>query len=206
MSPKSTNSWPSAISLRPISRLPPTSKPNSSTPSWPRFEAKFVGCVSASVTHRFSQRDEIRRSRRSHYQQALDIFIEFNDRYSQADTYQGLGIVAEDLREYEHARSYYQQALDIQIEFGDRYSQASTYNQLGFLSEAQEDYAQAQQHLQQALIIFAEFNDQHSVAQTIQILAHLYQTTQDDRLLVTVAQCLGFTPAEVQQLFAAASP
>ena len=142
---------------------------------------------------------------RSHYQQALDIFIEFGDRYTQATVYHQLGIVAEDLREYEQARSYYQQALDIQIEFGDRYSQAGTYGQLGLLAEAQQDYAQAQQHLQQALIIFAEFNDQHSVAQTIQILARLYQTTQDDRLLTAVAQCLGSTPAEVQQLFAAAS-
>ena len=142
---------------------------------------------------------------RSHHQQALDICIEFNDRYNQARIYHQLSIVAEELREYEQARSHYQQALNICIEFGDRYSQASTYGQLGLLAEAQEDYTQAQQHLQQALTIFVEFNDQHSIEITLRNLARLYQTTQDDRLLSTVAQCLNTTPAHVQQRFAAAS-
>ncbi|MBD2427836.1 tetratricopeptide repeat protein [Phormidium sp. FACHB-1136] len=140
---------------------------------------------------------------RAYYQQALDICIEFNDRYNQARIYHQLGIVAQDLREYEQARAHYQQALDIKIEFNDRYSQASTYRQLGLLAEAQEDYAQAQQHLQQALTIFVEFNDQQSVAQTVRNLARLYQTTQDDSLLAAVAQCLGTTPAQVQERFAA---
>jgi tetratricopeptide (TPR) repeat protein len=53
------------------------------------------------------------------YQQALQIYIEFNDRYSQASTYHQLGIVAQELREFEQARNDYQQALQIFIEFGD---------------------------------------------------------------------------------------
>ncbi|MEA5480377.1 tetratricopeptide repeat protein [Pseudanabaena galeata UHCC 0370] len=61
------------------------------------------------------------------YQQALAIKIEFGDRYSQASTYQQLGRVAKDLREYEEARQNYQQALVIKIEFGDRYEQAVIY-------------------------------------------------------------------------------
>ena len=143
---------------------------------------------------------------RSHYQQALDIYIEYGDRYTQATVYHQLGIVAQELREFEQARSHYQQALDIYIEYGDRYSQALTYGQLGLLSEAEKDYAQAQKHLQQALIIFVDFNDQHSAGMTVQNLARLYQTTQDDSLLTTVAQCLNITLDEVQQLFAAANP
>ncbi|WP_414565836.1 MULTISPECIES: tetratricopeptide repeat protein [unclassified Anabaena] len=43
------------------------------------------------------------------------------DRYECAGTYHQLGMVAEDLREYEQARDYYQQALEINIEFGARY-------------------------------------------------------------------------------------
>ncbi|MEQ8383256.1 MAG: CHAT domain-containing protein [Coleofasciculus sp. A1-SPW-01] len=66
-----------------------------------------------------------------YYQQALDINIEFRDRYEQASTYHQLGRVAEELREYEQARLYYQQALDMFIEFRDLFSQASTYHQLG---------------------------------------------------------------------------
>ncbi len=94
----------------------------------------------------------------------------------------------------------------MRIAVGDHYSQARTYGQLGLLAEAQADYAQAQQHLLQALVIFVEFNDQHSVEMVLQILARLYQTTQDDTLLAAVAQCLGTTPAEVQERFADASP
>ncbi len=142
---------------------------------------------------------------RSHYQQALDIYIEFGDRYEQAGTYHQLGSVAQDLREYEQARSHYQQALDIYIEFGDRYSQARTYSQLGLLAEALNELEQAKAHHLQDLQISAEFNDQHRITFVMQNLARLYQATQDDRLLTTVAQCLGTTPAEVQQYFAAAS-
>ena len=145
------------------------------------------------------------RQAKQHYQQALDIYIEFGDRYGQARPYQSLGMVAQELGEYEQARSHYQQALDIKIEFGDRYRQAGNYGQLGLLAVAQQDYDQAQQNLQQALTIFVEFNDQHSTEITLRNLARLYQTTQDDRLLTPVAQCLGTTPAEVQQRFAVAA-
>jgi tetratricopeptide (TPR) repeat protein len=61
---------------------------------------------------------------RQNYQQALAIFIEFGDRYSQASPYHNLGMVAQALREYGEARQNYQQAIAIKIEFGDHYSQA----------------------------------------------------------------------------------
>ena len=138
---------------------------------------------------------------RSLYRVALDIKIRCNNRYDQATTYHQLGIVAETLGEYKQARSHYQQALDICIEYNDRYSQARTYGQLGLLTEDQEDYAQAQQHLQQALAIFFEFNDQHSVGMTIGNLFRLYQTTQDNNILTSIAQCLNSTVEEVTQLF-----
>ncbi len=140
---------------------------------------------------------------RAYYQQALDIYIEFNDHYGQARPYHQLGRVVQEIREHEQARAHYQQALEIFIEFNDRYSQARIYRQFGLLAEAQQDYAQAQQHLQQALTILSEFNDQDRIALILQNLALLYQTTQDDTLLAAVAQCLGTTPAQVQERFAA---
>jgi tetratricopeptide (TPR) repeat protein len=142
---------------------------------------------------------------RTHYQQALDIKIEFGDRYEQASTYHQLGNVSLELREYEQARSHYQQALDICIEFNDRYSQARIYSQLGLLAEALNELEQAKQHHLQDLQISIEFNDQHRIAFVLRNLARLYQTTQDDHLIATAAQCLGTTPAEVQQRFAAAA-
>ncbi|MEG3440446.1 tetratricopeptide repeat protein, partial [Pannus brasiliensis CCIBt3594] len=68
---------------------------------------------------------------RENYRQALAIYVEFGDRFSQASTYHQLGIVAQELREFEEARENYRQALAIFVEFGDRFSQASTYHQLG---------------------------------------------------------------------------
>ena len=67
---------------------------------------------------------------RRNYQLALQIDIEFGDRYSCASTYHELGRVAQALREFEEARRNYQQALQIKIEFGDRYSCALTYHAL----------------------------------------------------------------------------
>ncbi|WP_204152911.1 tetratricopeptide repeat protein [Leptolyngbya sp. CCY15150] len=140
-----------------------------------------------------------------HFQKALEIHIEFNDRYNQALDHHNLGMVAEKLQEYEQARSYYQQSLDIKIEYGDRYSQARTYSQLGLLAEELNELDQAKAHHLQDLQISVEFNDQHRIAFVLRNLARLYQTTQDDSLLTTVAQCLNITPDEVQQRFTAAS-
>ena len=60
-----------------------------------------------------------------YYQQALQIKIEFNDRYEQAGTYHQLGSVAQEQRQWPQAEQYYQQALQIKIEFNDRYAQAT---------------------------------------------------------------------------------
>ncbi|WP_231395424.1 tetratricopeptide repeat protein, partial [Dolichospermum circinale] len=77
---------------------------------------------------------------RDFYQQALAIYIEFGDRYSQASTYHNLGILAQQMREYAQARDFYQQALAICIEFGDRYSQARTYHHLGIVAQEMGEY------------------------------------------------------------------
>jgi tetratricopeptide (TPR) repeat protein len=58
---------------------------------------------------------------RDFYQQALAIFIEFGDRYSQALTYQNLGILAEAQEDYTEARVNLQKALEIYVEYKDEY-------------------------------------------------------------------------------------
>ena len=52
-----------------------------------------------------------------YYQQALQIKIEYNDRYAQAATYHQLGAVAEEQRQWEQARDYLLHALEIYIAF-----------------------------------------------------------------------------------------
>ncbi|MBK8935772.1 MAG: tetratricopeptide repeat protein [Chloroflexi bacterium] len=75
----------------------------------------------------------------SHYNQALALKIEFNDRYSQAGTYHQLGMVAEEQREWATAVSHYNQALALFIEFNDRTAKR-TYHQLGMVAEEQWEW------------------------------------------------------------------
>ena len=110
-----------------------------------------------------------------YYQQALALFIEFKDRYSQASTYHNLGSVAQEQRAWEQAEGYYQQALAIYVEFKDRYSQASTYHQLGRVAQEQRAWEQAEGYYQQALAIYVEFNDRYSQASTYHNLGMVAQ-------------------------------
>ena len=75
-----------------------------------------------------------------YYQQALQLFIEFNARYEQASTYHNLGRVAQEQRQWVQAEQYYQQALQLKIEFNDRYEQAGTYHQLGIVAQEQRQW------------------------------------------------------------------
>jgi tetratricopeptide (TPR) repeat protein len=116
---------------------------------------------------------------RAYYQQALDIYIEFGDRFSCASTYHQLGRFAQQLREYKQARAYYQQALDIFIEFGARYSCAATYHQLGRVAEELREYEQARAYYQQALDIYIEFGDRFSQAGTYHQLGRVAEELRE---------------------------
>src|SRR5216683_6697870 len=110
-----------------------------------------------------------------YYQQALQLMIEYNDRYKQAGTYQGLAAVAQEQRKFEQAEQYYQQALQLKIEYNDRYSQASTYHNLGVVAQEQRQWEQADQYYQQALQLFIEYNDRYKQAKTYHQLGSVTQ-------------------------------
>ncbi len=103
---------------------------------------------------------------RHNCQQALEICIEFGERYSCARIYHQLGIVAQELRELDKAWRYYRQALAIFIEFGDQYSQANSYHQLATVAQESGQFKQAQRYYQQALEIYIEFGDHYAPAYT----------------------------------------
>ena len=50
---------------------------------------------------------------KNYYKQALQIKIDFNDRFSQASTYHQLGFVAQQQRQWEQARQYLLETLKI---------------------------------------------------------------------------------------------
>jgi tetratricopeptide (TPR) repeat protein len=58
---------------------------------------------------------------RRNYQQALQIKIEFGDRYSCALTYHALGTLAKAEENYAEARANLQTALDISVKYQDEY-------------------------------------------------------------------------------------
>ncbi|MGL5831877.1 MAG: tetratricopeptide repeat protein, partial [Waterburya sp.] len=132
---------------------------------------------------------------------ALDIYIEYGDRFSQARTLHNLGSIAQQLKEFQQAREYYQQALDIYIEYGDRYSQASSYFQLGKVAEELEELEQAKSCYLKDLEFSAESNDEHGLNITLSNLARFYQKTQDNSLITEVATMFDVTEAEVKELF-----
>ena len=123
---------------------------------------ELIKKMSASIYHqlgRVAQEQRQWTQAEGYYQQALQIYIEYNDRYEQADTYHQLGVVAEEQRQWAQAEKYYQQALGITIEFNDRYGQSTTLHTLGSVALGKGELEQAKQYYHQALEIYIEFND-----------------------------------------------
>jgi tetratricopeptide (TPR) repeat protein len=74
-----------------------------------------------------------------YYQQALQICVEYNDRYSQASTYHQLGSVAQEQRQWNQAGDYLLQALDIFVTFEETNSIRVTLRSLATLWQASVD-------------------------------------------------------------------
>ena len=76
---------------------------------------------------------------RRNYQQALEIYIEFGDRYSQASTLNQLGLVAQYTENFKEALNYFLQALEIFIQFEDNHNGAIVCRNLGKLYNQTQD-------------------------------------------------------------------
>ena len=76
---------------------------------------------------------------RNYYQQALDINIEFGDRYSCGSTYHQLGLLAEELEDFSEAQVNLLQALGIFAEFNDQYSLGIALINLARIYETTKD-------------------------------------------------------------------
>ncbi len=98
------------------------------------------------------------------YQQALEIYVEFNMRYELAKIYHNLGGIAQEQRQWEQVEQYRQKALEIYVELNARYDQAKIYNDLGVAAQAKNQWQQAAQYFQKALEIFGEFNEHYDQA------------------------------------------
>ena len=133
------------------------------------LDTKLKAIGRACIYHRLGMVSEEQRKWKQaeeYYQKALEIYIEFKDRYSQAGTYGQLGILALVQEKWQQAEEYYQKALEIYIEFKDRYEQGHTYFQLGRMARKQRKWKQAEEHYQKSLEILIEFKDRYRQADT----------------------------------------
>jgi tetratricopeptide (TPR) repeat protein len=96
-----------------------------------------------------------------------------------AGIYHNLGVVAQELREFEEARKNYEKALEIKIEFKDRYSQAGTYHHLGMVAQELREFEEARKNYEKALEIKIEFKDRYSQAGTYHHLGMVAQELRE---------------------------
>ena len=145
------------------------------------FDADTVRKRSSSIYHQLGMVAQEQRQwpqSEQYFQQALQIYIDFNDRYAQAKTLHHLGIVAQEQQKFQQAEQYFQQALQIYIDFNDRYAQAGTLHHLGIVAQGQRKFQQAEQYFQQALQIKIDFNDRYAQASSLQGLGIVAQEQQ----------------------------
>ena len=69
----------------------------------------------------------------------MQLYIESNDRYSQASTYHQLGMVAQEQRQWAQARDFFLHALEIFVAEGDDYSGSIVLRSLARLWRASGD-------------------------------------------------------------------
>jgi len=81
-----------------------------------------------------------------------------------------------------------------------RYSQASTYHQLGRVAEEQRRWAEAEQYYRNALEVFRDFEDGHNAGITIGSIARLWRASGEATIPAMVADALGVSRAEAEQL------
>jgi tetratricopeptide (TPR) repeat protein len=140
------------------------------------IEEKLRGYLIAGVYHQLgycAQEQRQWQQAEQYYQQALQIYIEYNDRYEQAGTYHQLGMVAQEQRQWQQAEQHYQQALQLFIEYNDRYPQATVYHQLGMVAGDQGLWQQAEHYSEQALQLFIEYNDRSGQSRLYHHLGNL---------------------------------
>ncbi len=173
---------------------------------WEKIESYDPKVIKQNVASIYHQLGRVAQEQRqwplaeAYYQQALQLKIEFHDRYSQASTYHQLGSVAQAQRQWPLAEAYYQQALQLKIEFHDRYSQASTYHQLGRVAQEQQLWQQARDYFLTALQIYMEYKDNFSGGVVLRSLARLWKTSGDANLPTAIAPLVGASVEETEKL------
>jgi tetratricopeptide (TPR) repeat protein len=85
------------------------------------------------------------------YEKAIEIFIQIDDKDSLATAYHQLGILYQNLRDYQKAIKYYNNSLTIAIELDDKLNIANTLHQIGYIAEIHEfDFKKAKSNYERS--------------------------------------------------------
>jgi AraC-like DNA-binding protein len=88
--------------------------------------------------------------------QIIDICEKNNTHYKLSEAYTVLGIVNQELKEYEKAEVNFEKALALYLKFGDKRSRATGYHNLGLVSGLMKKYDQALAYYAKALALDIE--------------------------------------------------
>ena len=118
--------------------------------------------ISASIYHQLgvvAEEQQKLEEAEQYFQMALQINIEFNNRYSQATAFHQLGLVARKQNNLEVAKNYYQKAIQVFSDLNDDYTKSQSIHALGSVYLLQKNYSEAENCYQTALEIYKYFND-----------------------------------------------
>lgn len=138
---------------------------------------------------------------RDFFLQSLRLSQDLENLPGEANSLYHLGEVLTDSGQFLEARLILQKALVIFKQLEDRHMQAGTYQHLGRVAEELREYEEAQRNYQISLGIYALYGDRY-IMQTDVIpgLRRIYQATQDERLLIEVAEILEKSVEEVRSM------
>ncbi len=106
-------------------------------------------------------------SAQAHYEQALALYREDDDRVGESALLNNLGSLAANRGDYASARDYYEQTLRLKREIGDRQSEGLVLNNLGSAATNLGDYAAARAYFEQALHAYRAVGDRRAEATTL---------------------------------------
>jgi tetratricopeptide (TPR) repeat protein len=115
-------------------------------------------------------------SARRHYEQALRVRREIDDRVGIAFSLNQLGMLTHEEGDNANARSLYEQSLALYREFGDKAGASSALNSLAILAYEQGDHVSARPLYEQSLAISRELGDKRGIAHLLTALGLLCQT------------------------------
>lgn len=115
----------------------------------------------------------------AHYERALAVRKEINDKKGIAGAYNNMGLIYSDKGDYDSALKYFEKSLAIKKKVGDQNGVANSLGNIGSVYQNQGHFAKAIEYQLECLMIMEELKDAKGAAGTMNNIAMLYEQQQD---------------------------